>query len=239
MSETREAAKLRLQKEGRWKEALAYREQLKKDGVSPAVAHGRMLQRFPPLAADGQPVPCPSPSGDTPPAPAQPVKRRRRKRKPDKMDLLADVNWVYLNLSDPDDKPPGAPTPGALGLLKWARSDTASFFRTFVVKLLPKNDGSGEQDEQPDSDAEREDCARFLDDLTRRFSPKNKEPEAEAAETLCQPPQPPRPPTAAEAAPTSPPQPLLCSSCQQNGPQPNCGRCYYVRHVNGTAHTPA
>ena len=72
--ETRAAAKVRLQAEGRWKEAIAFRDALKAQGVAPAEAWGRMVEAFPPLA-NGQTAVAPPVEAAVPES--APVKRRR------------------------------------------------------------------------------------------------------------------------------------------------------------------
>lgn len=47
--ETKSGLRRRLQAEGRWPEALAYREGLKRQGVEPREAHRRTAARFQPL----------------------------------------------------------------------------------------------------------------------------------------------------------------------------------------------
>jgi hypothetical protein len=52
--ESKAATKVRLQADGRWRAAVRFREGLRKQGVSPAEAHARMVAAFPPPASDRQ-----------------------------------------------------------------------------------------------------------------------------------------------------------------------------------------
>jgi len=132
LGETRAAVKERLRAEGRWAEALAYRERLKAEGVPPAEAWVRMLAEFPPLAV-GQ--------AGTPPAEATkypPVKRRRRcpecKRNKDKpFDWRTAVVWVFFNLNR--KRPRACPWPLCVPMLEYARKNENVFFERWLGNL--------------------------------------------------------------------------------------------------------
>jgi hypothetical protein len=138
--ESKAAAKARLQADGRWKAAVRLREGLKRQGLSPAEAHARMVAAYPPLDSNGQPA-----AANTPPimpggaldsdGEAQ-TKRRRRRGKSGPLDLRTDVEWCYLNLHADADALV-APNSGALELLKWAQSHPGEFLKAFLAKLLP------------------------------------------------------------------------------------------------------
>jgi hypothetical protein len=165
--ETRAAVKARLQGEGRWKEALAYRDSLKEQGVVPAEAYRRMVEAFPSLA-NGQAASTNAVPESEPP----PVKRRRRKGKCGRFDLPRDTAWAYLNFDqDPDTLV--APNAGARELLRWARADPSSFFKTFLPRMLPK--GGLDDDLPPD---EQDDGRDLLAEIMERYRSKP-EPEAD------------------------------------------------------------
>jgi hypothetical protein len=141
--ESRAAAKARLQAEGRWKQALAFREALKKQGVAPAEAFQQMLVRFPQLpdtngqsAAPTNGQPAPPTDGAPPQSPATPRRRRRRllyHQGP--INLYLDVMWVYAHLPENTDiRNPSSP--GALTLLEWARREPGQFFKLYIAKFL-------------------------------------------------------------------------------------------------------
>ncbi len=130
--ETRAAVKARLQSEGRWKEALAYRDSLKAQDVPPAEAYRRMVEAFPPLL-NGQAAPSTNmmAAPETPP-----VKRRRRLlRHQGPINLYLDVMWAYAHLPENTDirRPP---SPGALTLLEWARRSPDQFFKLYLAKFI-------------------------------------------------------------------------------------------------------
>ena len=131
--ETRAAVKARLQSEGRWKEALAYRESLKAQEVPPAEAYLRMVEAFPPLP-NGQAA---TPSTNGAPAPeTPPVKRRKRLlRHQGRVNMYLDIIWVYTRLPENTDvrRPP---SPGALAFLEWARREPGQFFKLFLAKFI-------------------------------------------------------------------------------------------------------
>jgi len=110
--ETRAAAKVRLQAEGRWKEALSLRERLKAEGVLPAEAWRRMLEAFPPLPP-GQSAAA-TPAEAVPESP--PVKRRRcracERNRGTPFNWEVAVTWVVAHL-DPRYGDRGCPGPSA------------------------------------------------------------------------------------------------------------------------------
>jgi hypothetical protein len=131
--ETRTTAKARLQSEGRWKEALAYRESLKAQDVPPAEAYRRMVEAFPPLS--NGPAAAPSRNGAAAPEPPPARRRKRLLRHQGPVNLYLDILWVYVHLPENTDirRPP---SPGALSLLEWARRHTDQFFKLYLAKFI-------------------------------------------------------------------------------------------------------
>jgi hypothetical protein len=136
--ESKAAAKKRLQAEGRWQEAVAFREGLKKQGVSPAEAHRQMVEKFQPIngVETVYSPPIRAEEGGSPPVPINGSRPRRWRNKKHRVDWRRDVEWVYQNLDRLE--PRGAPSAGALAMHGWARGHQAEFFAQFVVKALPK-----------------------------------------------------------------------------------------------------
>jgi hypothetical protein len=216
--ETRAAVQERLRAEGRWDEALAFRESLKKQGVSPAEANRQMLERFPRLPATNGPA-----AAQTNGAPAPPPVKRRRRGKRGRMDLKADVTFCYLNIDqDPDSVV--APNAGAKEMLKFARANPTRFFTTFVAKLLPRGEEASDPSAGPKPSEEDEDAAlEFVRRMAEKYASKPKEEEADSPPPAVVPVQPPPQP---EPPPAPPPaQPLLCQWCEQHGPQEGCMAC--------------
>jgi hypothetical protein len=161
--ESREAVKLRLQSEGRWKEALAFREGLKSEGVNPREAYRRMVEAFP----AGTDPNIPSQNGaPAMPAnnPSPPPKRRIKKRQ--KVNLRADLLWVYENLTQPDDR--GAPSEGARSMWAWAKRNPDAFYRTLAAKVLK------EVPVETPVDKGAEVCLQLCEDWIKRWRETNR-----------------------------------------------------------------
>ncbi len=250
--ETRAEAKVRLQREKRWQEALAFREGLKKEGVLPAEAHRLMLEKFPPLAANQQQPdePDSSPISQEAPSPAK-TRRRRCKPKQSPADIRGDIGWAYQNIGiDPDNLIP--PSAGALELLKLARKSPAEFLKVFASKLIlskAEQDAEEKRRRQEERDAMRDSFHRereeqvtrelvhtwTLDECRKRVAeadaPKNstttslpRPPPASVPEPVVEP-DPPQP-----IDPPAPPKLRLCPHGNRLGPGDQCLACEYHRH---------
>jgi hypothetical protein len=158
--ESKAAAKKRLQAEGRWKEAVAFREGLKKQGVSPAEAHQRMVQQFQPLNGDRTEYspPMRAERGEEPSVPVNGSRPRRWRNKKHRVDWRRDVEWVYQNLDR--SEPRGAPSAGALAMHAWARGHQAEFFANFVLKALTKAEKEPERERTRDG----KDALKYLEE---------------------------------------------------------------------------
>jgi hypothetical protein len=251
-SSTKSAVKERLRAEGRWKEALAFREGLKAQGVAAADAYARMLEAYPPLAA-GKAAVASAVEDAVPEEPPVKRRRRRRKRKLGRLNWRSEVEWVYLNLSS-DGEPDDAPTGGAEAMLEWARQHPGEFFRTFVMKLLPREgdddprseedrrrakeghwDAMNEAEKQAEQDSWRESHLKGLAakaeagiDPDDPYEAAGSLPAPSAAVSVLVP-----VPARSPPQPTRPPDPVvtrhkLCAFCERHGRQPDCLACHML-----------
>lgn len=166
-AETREELKVRLHQEGRWKQYLARREQLKATGVPAGEAWRQAAQEFPALAGtepDGlstRPdpvsavVPMPAAVSGAAEAPRPAKNRGGRPRKSPfagkQPDIRRDVAWVADKLSDPTVRIQDAPSGTAWNLLTWARQDDdhqTMFWRSHFARLVGDR-GKTEAAERP------------------------------------------------------------------------------------------
>jgi hypothetical protein len=143
MKETKSQLKERLQAIGQWSNFVAQREQLKKEGWSPADAHDEALRRIeslPPQASkqsiENQPS-NPSPVED----PGQTATAI-----PNGLDFSrvvpnhAAVEWVAQNLANDKTQLQDAPSGVAWALLVWVRiapANQSTFWSSIWPKLLP------------------------------------------------------------------------------------------------------
>jgi len=120
----------RLRREGQWEEASAYRHQvrhqLRTEGRNKFEANEgawrAMIEKFAPL----------------PPSkvPADALDDLLRQCGVEKVDLVADILWVYQHLADKSVAPEQAPGAGAWALLDWSRRNRNKFFDTLLPKAL-------------------------------------------------------------------------------------------------------
>jgi hypothetical protein len=156
--ESKAAVKKRLLVEGHWKEAVAFREGLKKQGVSPAEAYRQMVSKFQPLDGSESEYSPPkrAEQSEEPPVPVNGSRPKRWRNKKHPVDWRRDVEWVYQNLDRLE--PRGAPSAGALNMHAWARNHQAEFFAQFVVKALPK------AEKEPEPKPECSEALKYLQD---------------------------------------------------------------------------
>jgi hypothetical protein len=118
MEESKIQATDRLRREGRWEEASLYKDkmrtELKGKGIPRTEANEqswkKMVETFPPQDGEQNGLVSREAFGD--------------------VDIARDANWVYRHL-DPSIETEDAPSSGALGLLRWARSNPRAFLKTF------------------------------------------------------------------------------------------------------------
>lgn len=138
--ESRIVATERLRAEGRWDEASAYRDEvrrsLKAEKKSRAEANDdaweAMLSKYPPLPAPDPPPRIAAVEQDVQyAADIDALLERIGETAP---DMVRDTIWVYESLENARTMPTDAPSLGAWSLLKWARENRNRFFE----QLLPK-----------------------------------------------------------------------------------------------------
>jgi hypothetical protein len=116
----------RLRREGRWVAFKKRREGLKAGGMAASDAWDAAAEEFPSL--DAKPDP-----GTAPKADLQALKGKRP------VSIVQAAAWAFEQLDCDWITPADAPSPGAWGMLEWARSSMAArseFYRTFVAKLV-------------------------------------------------------------------------------------------------------
>lgn len=162
----------RLRREGRWKEAYAFKEQRRIElryaryGRSEAVemAWKAMVEKYPPLPEE--------------PAPAAPAKEAAPQMIanenffPEEEDdgfefppdaeqsadqIAADCRWVYRNIARKNVQKKDCPSAGAWGLLSWARKNQAKFYEQIAVKIASgklgaSDTGAGDKGEEDTSE---------------------------------------------------------------------------------------
>jgi hypothetical protein len=134
---------------GRWQEAVRFRDQLKEQGLAPADAYAKMVEKFLTQPPDTPPVVTAPTAEPQPDAPAP--KRRRRRRKRQSFDWKRNAEWVFLNMEEDGDDGQ-APSSGAKAMLRWAKANPADFFR-----LLPRVLPSRAEQEAKDKKRQEED----------------------------------------------------------------------------------
>jgi len=140
MEESKIAATDRLRREGRWEEASLYkdkiRKELKEKGVPRKEANeqswSKMVETFPPQDGEQDGLVSRPAFGD--------------------VDIARDANWVYRHL-DPSVETEDAPSSGALGLLRWARSNPRAFLKTFFPQQSNSGDASNAWPKSAPSDS--------------------------------------------------------------------------------------
>ena len=129
MEESKIAATDRLRREGRWEEASLYKDkirtELKAKGIPRKEANEeswkKMAETFPPQDGEQDELASRSAFGT--------------------VDVARDAGWVYRHL-DPSIETEDAPSSGALGLLRWARSNPRAFLKTFFPQSANSTSGA-------------------------------------------------------------------------------------------------
>lgn len=141
MMESKIVATRRLQTEGRWIEASAFKDetikQLRSGGMKKAAAGEtawkRMIEKFPPLnKTEGD-----LPSSQKGAADLQIEKLMQVASHQVPTNFTADVQWVYQHLDCHDLSTSNVPSSSALSTLKWARSNRTRFFENLLPKIAP------------------------------------------------------------------------------------------------------
>lgn len=119
----------RLQNEGLWEQALAFKESLRQSGQSNDVSFAAMLQLFSPLPEkpdadwngfnDIEPAQTPEEAAEL----AELIARCEGQS----VDLRIDIEWAYLNSNEPNLSPSDAPTPGAWTWLQFSKQNRGKF----------------------------------------------------------------------------------------------------------------
>ena len=139
MRESKFELAARLKDAGQWDDFITRREELKAGGMPAVEAQAKALAEFPP---NGQlsvepvlPTETPSSTEAVPLVDLSPLKGKPS------VSILECVKWTMEHLDRRSVMPADAPSAGAWSMLFWARSSLSArgeFYRSFVVKLLPK-----------------------------------------------------------------------------------------------------
>jgi hypothetical protein len=160
MAETRKQRKDRLKSTGSWEAFVAKRDQLVRDGMTPADAREEAAcwaeaQRY--LAQATEPASVNAPidrAADHLPA-APPAEHPDFSRK---VPNAKAVEWVAQNLANPDIRAADAPAPQAWALLCWVRRSPANettFWGSIWPKLSSKREQEAEDVKKVDEGTER------------------------------------------------------------------------------------
>ena len=158
MGETKQQLKERLQAAGLWHEFVTVRDQLAKDGLTPAQARAEALHQV-----ESRPKPGEAPRTETradhvpgaligEPAAEQSLPDFTRHVPND-----VAVRWTAENLANPGVRAQDAPSSLAWGLLAWARlspSNQSTFWGSIWSKTLPT--GAALKRQQPNATDERD-----------------------------------------------------------------------------------
>lgn len=174
--ETKTDFKERLQREGRWKEAVKRRENLKKLGMSAANAWKTIAAEFP-IEPSAETVPAKA-SAKAPTKGGAAPRRAGGLQKADfpglaTVNIRQDVYWVYNNIDVTDVTAKDAPSPGAWSMREWARHSGMQrneFYRNFCAKLLPSKKEMEEEDRLSD---DGRDVRNTIDQLLARLARRN------------------------------------------------------------------
>jgi len=195
-TETRKAFKARVQAEGRWDEAIRFREAARSrlgtehpewdyKRIS-REAWSMMFETFPPARSKSAPpsgrrespaVDAAARSNELPAGNAQAEQIARSKLLEAALGLSErggvqeDTEWVYQNLDVPWDgiEVASVPSPGGVALLKQAKKDRKWFLQTYHAKLLPmKSKFESEGWFEADDSRIREMADEVREELARR-----------------------------------------------------------------------
>lgn len=139
MRESKSELMDRLRREGQWEAFKKRREELKAGGMEAKPAWVEAAAEFPSPSQVSIEV---APLVDLSPLRGKPA-----------VPIVDVIKWVMANLDVVGVMPAEAPSAGAWSMLYWARSSLSArgeFYRSFVVKLLPK----GADQESPKSGVE-------------------------------------------------------------------------------------
>ena len=140
MRESKAEVTDRLRREGRWDAFKKRREEVKAGGMAASDAWDVAAAEF-------------APSDGKPPGEAAPkVDLQALKGKPP-VSIVQAAAWAFEQLDCDWTTPADAPSPGAWGMLEWARSSMAArteFYRTFAAKivLLPQEEARRADEER-------------------------------------------------------------------------------------------
>jgi hypothetical protein len=147
--ETKAEAMHRLQREGRWEQASAYRQEVRQQqraqGHTKAEARdaawAAMLKEFPPLEADGEASKHVEPSGpmelvESVGLSAEELDQLRGRTRGREVDWVRSVVWAFEALGQETVLPSDAPTPGTWALYGWAKQSANKFYETVLPRAL-------------------------------------------------------------------------------------------------------
>jgi hypothetical protein len=145
------------------------------------------------------------------------------------LNFYQELIWVHNALGM--KRPRQAPSLGAQALLEWAREKPGQFYRLLYREWR----SATETKDKPEPEEGQDGHMSFLEDLLRKYEKEEKPQQPSGAlngqavppAAIAPPPPvvPAKPPPPPALLPTPKAKPL-CSDCQKNGPQPNCGGCY-------------
>lgn len=151
-SESKIVATRRLQQEGRWEEASAYKDaqiaELRASGLKRAEAQAeawkRMTDQFPPLEkTSSQPEDSEAVAEASIGPTVEALLAGVESDVPP--DLSRDVSWVFQVLDQPDIDSESVPSRSALSLLIWARENKNRFFEVLLPKVATSFDNGLDQ----------------------------------------------------------------------------------------------
>ena len=126
----------RLQGDGFWERALAYKESIRQSGQSNTVAWAAMLEKFPPLNLDGDELS----SGDEDELALRKQEAELIAKTNDQpINFQRDVRWAYSHCSEWGVPLKDAPSFGAWDLLDFARADYGDFLRVCSKYLFEES----------------------------------------------------------------------------------------------------
>ena len=137
MQESKIVATHRLQREVRWEEATAFMDEVraaeraegKTRTEATEAAWAAMLEKYPPIESDGTTDQADDfDDYDLPDLPPDVVGQPT--------DLVRDVLWTYERMGCKSPPTDDIPSAGALGLWRWAKSNSDRFYEQLLPKAL-------------------------------------------------------------------------------------------------------
>jgi len=137
-----------LKDQGKWDEFKAMRQSMEehgrtKKGAYEEAARAYGMDKFLQLQGEASPM-----KHKAPEMPSKDVFKGKTST------LRGDFQWVYENLSVDDVSPEDAPSSGAWGLLRFARSDTKTFYQEWM-RLVAKAEDTSALEREVTEDARR------------------------------------------------------------------------------------